>query len=135
MRIQMVSREAVLINRVKNVGVFRNSARSRTVEYEIDPDESVSMAVIRAVSAVIGCEPTSLPPLGDVVDPDALETLFDRQYDGVSRTGGRLSFVYCGCYLTIDNGEYLTLRVLADRVCDERYRDPTDTDVRRSASR
>lgn len=100
------------------------------MEYEIRGDESVSTAVVRAVSAVKGREPCSLRPLADVVDPTALETLFDPQYDGTPRTGGRLSFVFNGCYITIDNGEYLTLQLLEDRSWDERDQHPTGSCVR-----
>jgi len=82
------------------------------VEYEIGIDESVSMAVVRAVSAVEGRDPQSLPPLANVLDTDALNALFDARSDGTTRTGGRLSFVYSKCQLTIDNGEFLTLQPL-----------------------
>jgi hypothetical protein len=34
-----------------------------------------TVAIVRAVAAVENEEPQSLAPLGDVVDPDALETL------------------------------------------------------------
>ena len=97
------------------------------MEYEIGGDELVSTAVARAVSAVQGREPCSLRPLADVVDPAALDALFDPQYDGTPRTGGHLSFVYNGCHITIDNGEYLTLQLLEDRCCDERDPEPTDS--------
>jgi hypothetical protein len=82
------------------------------MEYEIGPDEPVSTAVVRAVSAAEGREPSSLPPLGDVLDTEALDALFDRRADGTGRTGGRLSFVYSTCRMTVDNGEYLTFEVL-----------------------
>ncbi|WP_435366037.1 HalOD1 output domain-containing protein [Haloarchaeobius sp. DYHT-AS-18] len=117
----------VLINWVKNYGFFLRPVRIRTVEYELGVEESVSMAVVRAVSAFIGCEPCSLQPLGNVVDPDALDTLFDRRYDGTPRTGGRLSFVFNDCHITIDNGEYLTLQLLEDRSYNECDREPTDS--------
>jgi hypothetical protein len=100
------------------------------VEYEIAPDESVSTAVVRAVSALEGREPCSLRPLADVVDPTALDALFDPQCDGTPRTGGRLSFVYSNCYISIDNGEYLTFQLLGDRLCDEREEEPADSFVR-----
>ena len=100
------------------------------MEYEIGPEESVSTAVVRAVSAVDGREPHSLRPLADVIDPAALDSLFDPRYDGTPRTGGRLSFVYHDCCITIDNGEYLTLQLLGDRFCDERDREPSDSCVR-----
>lgn len=100
------------------------------MEYEIGGDELVSTAVVRVVSAIEGREPRSLRPLADVVDPAALDTLFDTRYDGTPRTGGRLSFVYSDCHITIDNGEYLTLRLLEDRFCDERDPEPTDSRFR-----
>ncbi len=100
------------------------------MEYEIGADELVSTAVVRAVSAVDGREPSSLRPLGNVVDPTALDALFGPRYDGTPRTGGRLSSVYNGCHITIDNGEYLTLQMLDDRFCSERVPELTDSCVR-----
>ncbi len=100
------------------------------MEYEIEGDELVSTAVVRAVSAVEGRKPCSLRPLADVVDPTALDTLFDPQYDGKPRTGGRLSFVFDDCFVTIDNGEYLTLQLLEDRSRDGPDQEPTDSCVR-----
>lgn len=97
------------------------------MEYEIGGDERVSTAVVRAVSAVQGREPCSLRPLADVVDLTALDTLFGPRYDGTPRTGGRLSFIHDNCHITVDNGEYLTLRLLEDRFCDERDPEPTDS--------
>jgi len=82
------------------------------MEYEIKSGESVSMAVVYAVSAVDGRDPRSLPPLTRVLDPEALDTLFGPQPDGDPRTGGRLSFTYSGCRVTLDNGEYLTVQPL-----------------------
>ena len=82
------------------------------MEYDIGEDESVSGAVVRAVSAIEGRDPRTLRPLSDVVDPDALNALFDCQYDGRARIGGQLAFVYSRCAITIDNGEYLTIGLL-----------------------
>lgn len=79
------------------------------MEYEIGPNESASTAVVRAVSAVEGRKPESLPPLAYVLDPDALDALFESRSNGQPRTGGRLSFVYSGCRVSIDNGEYLSI--------------------------
>lgn len=80
------------------------------MEYEIGSTESISLAVVRAVSAVEGREPDSLPPLANVLDPEALEGLFAPGPGGTARVGGRISFVYSTCRVTIDNGEYLTLQ-------------------------
>jgi hypothetical protein len=82
------------------------------MEYEIGGNESVSTAVVRAVSAVDGRPPSSLPPLAHVIDPEALDVLFGSYADGEPRTGGRLSFIYAGCRVTLDNGEFLTIQPL-----------------------
>lgn len=82
------------------------------MESEIGENESVSTAVVRAVSAVEGRKRGSLPPLTDVIDPDALDALFESQSDNISRTGGRLSFIYSRCRVAIDNGEFLTIEPL-----------------------
>lgn len=82
------------------------------MEYNIGADESVSMAVVQAVSTVEEEKIQCLPPLANVVDTDALDALFRSRHNGTERTGGRLSFVYNNCLLTIDNGEYLTLTQL-----------------------
>lgn len=79
------------------------------MEHEIGRDEPVSTAVRRAVSAVTGREPGSLQPLTDVIDPDALDALFAPGPDDTPRAGGRLSFNYSSCHVTVDNGEFLTI--------------------------
>ena len=59
----------------------------------------VSTRVIEAVAATDGRSPTELEaPLSDVIDPDALNTLFDSS-DGVSQ--GELTFSYCGHAVTV----------------------------------
>ena len=77
------------------------------MEYKIGTDEPISTAVVRATSAVTGREPCSLPPLADVIDPDALDSLFGPQYNGVTRPGGRLSFTYSGYQVIVERNEYV----------------------------
>ena len=84
------------------------------MEYEIDSTESLTEAVVRAVSAVNGCQPETLRPLTEVLDPDALNMIFDGRGDGKPRRGGRISFIYSGCRIAIDNGEYLTIDPITD---------------------
>ncbi|UPV77103.1 hypothetical protein M0R89_22055 (plasmid) [Halorussus limi] len=51
---------------------------SRTAyKVPLDRDESPSYAVIQAIAAVNGVEPTEMPPLHDSIDPDAFEAIFD----------------------------------------------------------
>lgn len=82
------------------------------MEHDIAPDEPISKAVIRAVSAIEGKEPSSITPLADVVDPDALNALFATRTEGTPRTGGRVSFVYSQSRVTIEAGEYLSVELI-----------------------
>jgi hypothetical protein len=93
------------------------------VEYEIGAEESVSAIVVRAVSALEGREPSSLPPLSEVLDPDALDAMFEPRSNGRPRTGGQLSFVYSSCVVTIENGEYLSLDLLETARYERRGRE------------
>lgn len=82
------------------------------MDHEINPDETVSTAVVRAVSAFKGVDPCSLRPLAEVVDPESLDSLFAPMYDGTPRRGGQVSFLYAGCRIAIENAEFLTLDLL-----------------------
>ena len=81
------------------------------MEYEIGAGELLSTAVVRSVSAMEGREPLDLPPLANVLDPDALDVLFATNGIGEPKSGGRLSFVYSESYVTIENGEYLSIQL------------------------
>lgn len=71
---------------------------------EIGANESVSMAVIRAVSAVTGRKPGSLQRLSDAIDLEALDALFDPRSNDVHQTDGHHSFSHSSCRIRIDNG-------------------------------
>lgn len=61
-------------------------------------DESVSEAVVRAVADAEGVSPTDVtPPLYESVNPEALDDLFD------SRSGGHITFRYCGYEVNVHN--------------------------------
>lgn len=44
--------------------------------HDFGMDRSLSTTVVLAVSRARGVEPTELPPLAEVIDPDALDALF-----------------------------------------------------------
>ena len=86
------------------------------MEYECEPDEQASMAGVRAVSTVVGRDICDLRPLAEILDTDALDALFSPRTDGTFRTGGEVSFVYSGCRVSVQNGEYVTVhRLGSDR--------------------
>jgi hypothetical protein len=114
---------------VKYIVAFCGVVQNDYMEYEIENEETVSTAVVRAVSAVDGRKPCALPPLTGVLDPDALDAIFDSQYSGEPRTGGHLSFIYSGCSVTVDNGEYLTVEPLENSPQATNGRNPGSIDL------
>lgn len=77
--------------------------------YVIREGESVTDAVVRAVSAEIESHPTELEPLYSAIEPDALDTLFAPQVSGNRRVAnGTIIFRYSDCEIRIsDNREVL----------------------------
>lgn len=62
--------------------------------------ESVTTGVLAAVAAVKGVDTTALPPLHDVIDPDALDAFFADGFadgvDGARADGREVRFRYAG---------------------------------------
>lgn len=65
---------------------------------------SLSYDIVMAVSQAEGVTPSELIPLHDVVDPDALDALFDDPA-GPALRDGHVSFIYEGYVVEVDNGE------------------------------
>ncbi len=57
-----------------------------------------SEALIAAVATLSGTEPTSLSPLYDVVDPEALDSLYEhvREHTGSTSSDHQITFPYEG---------------------------------------
>ncbi|MFB6302106.1 MAG: HalOD1 output domain-containing protein [Haloferacaceae archaeon] len=82
-----------------------NGARNRRYDealgaywFSRSTDERLSTTVALAVADVVGKDPTALPPLRSVLDPDALDTLFD------TGTPARVEFEYRGCLVSVREG-------------------------------
>jgi hypothetical protein len=73
----------------------------QTVETD---SRSVSRAVIDAVAAVEGTPPTELPPLYDVVDPDALDKVFAGK-----ASLGKVMFNYNSYEITVEADGYVAI--------------------------
>jgi hypothetical protein len=71
-------------------------------------DGSVSEKVIRAVAEAEGINPRVVtPPLYEVVDPEALDRIFQPS-TGSGPTNGNLTFSYSGHQITVgENGEVM----------------------------
>lgn len=67
-----------------------------------ETDQSLSFAVVDAVATHEGVSVADLPPLGNAIDPDALDDLFEPKFDGSLRQGGEVTFDYCGYTVVVD---------------------------------
>lgn len=74
-------------------------------------------------------------PLWDVLDPEALDGIFGSKPDGGPRIGGRLTFVYSDCRVTVDNGEFLTIQPLEVRSRATDGRDAGEEELSRPGDR
>jgi hypothetical protein len=61
--------------------------------------EPLAMAIVRAVAAVENEEPQALRPLGDVVDPQALEAVVESESDL------HVTFSYCGYQVVVTDAQ------------------------------
>lgn len=67
-----------------------------------DQGESASRSVIEAVAAATGADPTTMPPLYDAIDPDALDSALDSLSRGTRQSReGSISFRFNGCCVTV----------------------------------
>lgn len=62
---------------------------------------SISLQIIEAIAEKEGVEPTEIEPpkyeaLYDVLNPEALDSLFAPRHDGTARNAGTVEFEYCG---------------------------------------
>ena len=73
--------------------------------HQAQPDQPLSEAVIEAIAADSGLDALEIAdefgPLYDVIDPAALDSLFQSTTE-TSRTGGCVTFVYAGYRVRVD---------------------------------
>jgi hypothetical protein len=67
----------------------------------------VTTSVVLAVADAAGIDPIDLPPIYDIVDPDALDGLFGAA--GGRRLDGEVSFRYYGYLVTVRSDGGLTV--------------------------
>lgn len=72
---------------------------SPVTRISMETETSATVAIVRAVAEAENANPGDLPLLSDVIDPEALDALFDD--DRVGRSGARFSFDYCGYVVTV----------------------------------
>lgn len=85
---------------------------------ETRTNESPSDTILRKVAAVKETEPTELDsPLYDVIDPDALNTLFAGRNG--SSGDGRVSFRYNDCEVSVESDGEVLVRELSGHSADD----------------
>jgi len=88
----------------------------------IDHEHSDRMvsAIVSGVATRTGRGVTDLPPLYDVVDPEALEQVFASPPRSRRRSNDkRIVFTYAGCEIVIDGDDELMVRLLEDQQARE----------------
>jgi hypothetical protein len=78
------------------------SVDAETFTTRYDADDAPSETVVRAVAAVTGQHPERMQTrLADVVDPDALDRLFDADALGDDAPPARAGFALAGCRVVV----------------------------------
>ena len=79
-----------------------DEAARQTITHRWTSNESPSWSVIEAVAEATETEPEHLRPLYDVVDPDALDAMFDADADPDDESATvSVSFQFEGCSVTV----------------------------------
>ncbi len=81
--------------------------------------ESLSLKVVTAVAEREGIDPMELEPpeyeaLYDVVNPEALDSLFAPRQNGTGRASGRVEFTFCGYDVVVTSDGDVTLTEQTD---------------------
>lgn len=84
-----------------------------TFETDWTPSGRPSTAVIEAVAAVTGREPTDLPSLHRRVDVDALDALVTHGVQGIPRQVD-VTFEYAGVEVTVNSQDGIVIRPGSD---------------------
>lgn len=71
--------------------------------HQVESEQSMSAAIVQRVAAFTDRAATSLPPLFNTVDPDALDALFTDRFNGT------LTFEYAGCQVRVAGDSSVTV--------------------------
>lgn len=71
---------------------------------QVDDDERVSDAIVRLVAAVETCDPLDLEPLGNAVDPAAIDAVFETPTAGAGDPRS-VTITYTGYSVTVEGDD------------------------------
>lgn len=72
-------------------------------------NSSPTVEIVEIVADREGVDATELPPLGSVIDPDALNSLFAYSPDGAPQSQGYVVFQYCGYSVAVHSDGQIIL--------------------------
>lgn len=99
------------------------------LSYDWWRDQTVTSAIVMAVSTITNTSPTDMEPIRRVVDPDALNDLFSPRDDAqLRRATGSASFRFYGCDIIVYATGEIEIRPLDDP------EDPAEEDCAESDS-
>lgn len=77
---------------------------TESVTTQFSDATDVATAVVSAVASTTDSRIEELPPLYDVIDPDALNGVFERRPNAPSQSGVRVTFSIADCTVTVTDG-------------------------------
>ncbi|WP_124193121.1 HalOD1 output domain-containing protein [Natrarchaeobius oligotrophus] len=91
--------------------------------YDREKDYSLPIAIVKGIAALTGEQAEEIPPLHSVVNPDALDALFEPLAEENERPLGKVSFEYYGFEISV---------YASDVICINTSRADFDSDHPRS---
>ena len=82
-------------------------------------EEQPSKAVVKAVAAIAGCQQDDLDPLFYVLDPECLDSLFQRTVNGGHRCDVEISFTYHGYDIAVHSYGIIEIQPVQGDTGDE----------------
>jgi hypothetical protein len=79
------------------------TSENETVEMVHTGDVHLGTTVVHALAEATDTDPVDMEvELNAILDPDALDRLFDTRTDGTPRSGGSVTFELLDCAVTVD---------------------------------
>lgn len=90
----------------------KHSTEQPSIQRNWHDADTAAISVINAIAALTGIPPTSMEPLYESVDPEALERVLESGADGSCGSSTlSVSFTHEGCGVTIRADGQLTVRL------------------------
>ena len=82
-------------------GEYHPDTQTYHIYHDLEQPPSISTIVIRGIATLNGEQPTDIKPLHDVIDPDALDALFQPVSEESTERRANVSFPFEGYEVTV----------------------------------